>query len=272
MNTYKAKFSYDGRRFEGWQMQAHTLLTVQGQINRVLKKITKSEEIRSLGSGRTDSGVHGLAQICKITLPIEIASASLKRALNSQLPRDIRCLEIFECDEGFHPVRDALWKSYDYIVHTGDTLNPLLHSRVTPYNYELDYQLMREALNCLVGEKDFKNFSTKGTEVASTIRSLYSADLIMEAEHRFDHIFLDESFIRFRFIGSGFLKQMVRLLVSAVLECGRGRVSLADIEAHFTATTELKIAPTAKPDGLYLSHVEYEDAWSPSIDKRLQSR
>jgi tRNA pseudouridine38-40 synthase len=273
LNTYKAKFSYNGHRFEGWQTQQHTDLTVQGQINKVLKKISKDNElVHSLGSGRTDSGVHALAQVCKISLPLSIGPVALRKGLNSQLPKDIRCLSVETCDSSFHPVRDALWKSYDYIVFTGEVLSPLLNTQVTPYRYSLDHDLMRRALMVMEGEKDFVNFSTKGTEVSSTVRTLHSAKLFPGGTESFAHLFLDESFLRFRFTGSGFLKQMVRLLVSAVLECGRGRISVEEIESFFSKETDLKIAPTGKADGLYLSHVEYEDAWRPSIDNRLQSR
>jgi len=272
LSTYKAVFSYNGYRYEGWQIQPHTEKTVQGQINKALSKITKTDDIRTMGSGRTDSGVHALAQTCKMTLPFFIECDSLLRAINSHLPRDIRCLEIIDCPSDFHPVREALWKTYDYIVYTGDILSPLLNTRVTPFSYKLDFAEMQKALKELEGERDFKNFSTKGTEVSSTIRTLLRAELVRPAQHSFDCLCLDESFLHFRFTGTGFLKQMVRLLVSSVLDCGRGRISSNDISKFLLKQTDLKIAPTAKPDGLYLSHVEYKDAWSPVIDKRLQSR
>ena len=213
-----------------------------------------------------------MAQVCKLSLPISIESGSLMKALNSQLPKDIRCTSLQSCHADFHPVRDAIWKQYDYIVYTGEILNPMLNSMVTHYSYPLDLDLVRGALSVLEGEKDFKNFSTKGTEVSSTIRTLHCAELIEGSGQSFEYLSLNESFLRFRFVGSGFLKQMVRLLVSAALESGRGKVMPREIEEFLNQNVETKIAPTAKPHGLYLSHVEYKDAWCPSIDKRLQSR
>lgn len=264
MSTYKALFSYDGSAYEGWQIQPHTEATIQGQINKALRKIVKTDDIKTQGSGRTDAGVHALAQVCKIAIPISIDSSALVKAINSHLPRDIRCMSVEVVDDSFHPVRDALWKSYDYLVYTGDILNPLLNGRVTPFRYELDHAEMHNTLQVITGERDFKNFSTKGTEVSTTVRTIHCAELIGPTASSFASVALDSSFLHFRFTGSGFLKQMVRLLVSAVLESGRGKISSSEVESFFAKHTDLKIAPTAKPDGLYLSHVEYDSAWRPT--------
>ena len=262
--NYKLKISYVGTRYLGWQIQPDTLKTVQGQLNHILSKISKSTDISTMGSGRTDSGVHALGQIVKANIPLEIDPLKLMKGLNSQLPADIRVTDACLCEEGFHPVRDALWKRYSYYFYVGGVMPPSANQIVTWERARFDEGLFRAALKEFVGTHDFLNFSTKGTLVKSTVRTVYSAELDevsgffpYQSEYK-------GQLYRASFVGNGFLKQMVRLLVGAAFMSSRGKITPDNISAFFQQDTIEKLGPVASADGLYLEHVEYQCPWASS--------
>ncbi|MCR9203419.1 MAG: tRNA pseudouridine(38-40) synthase TruA [Halobacteriovoraceae bacterium] len=236
MSTYNylLKISYHGQDFEGWQIQPDGHRTIQGCLNKALKKISKSEEVSSLGSGRTDSGVHALAQIVKVKIPLEINPENLKNALNSHLPKSIRILEADKSDSEFHPVAGAKWKRYDYLIAVADVLPPHYEGLLTHVPKAINIHKLREALSHLKGTKDFERFSTKGTPVKSTIRTLFQAS-VEEEEWEVNPYSKEKlKVLRLSFIGDGFLKQMVRLLVGASLNVGQENTSLEDIKKYLT--------------------------------------
>ncbi len=264
MSTYKLKVSYIGTGYLGWQIQPDSLKTVQGQINNALEKISKSSEVQSLGSGRTDTGVHAIGQVVKVSIPLKINPENLLRAMNSNLPEDIRVTSCESCAEDFHPVRDALWKRYAYYFYVGETLPPHAFQRVTWERADFDFNNFEAALKEFVGTHDFLNFSTKGTEVKSTIRTIHDARLEeVTGFFPFQGMFPGKVY-RVTFEGNGFLKQMVRLLVGAAFMASRGKITPSDIRAFFQEDTSGKIGPVSGPDGLYLEHVEYQSSWASS--------
>lgn len=256
--NYRLSLSYDGSLFEGWQIQTSSQRTVQGELHKALSKIVKSEKLKSLGSGRTDSGVHALGQIVKIQIPLLIEPLSLVRALNSHLPEEIRIKDCQESNDEFHPVRDALWKTYEYIIFDGPTMPPFFRNLVTHVPRKIDWQKVEKALNVFFGEHDFINFSTKGTEVKTTRRIIFDASLKKEPMASFIDSTQPGTLYRISVTGNGFLKQMVRLIVGAVLAAGQDKVSPEEIMKHFDVQTDQKIGPVAPPNGLYLVHVEYD--------------
>lgn len=261
MNTYKATLSYCGQGYEGWQIQPDGHKTIQGELNRCLSKIVKSENLSTLGSGRTDSGVHGIGQVVRIEIPLKIASESLRRALNSHLPAEIRVIAIEECLANFNPVRDAKWKQYDYLLFEGESLPPHYFGRWTHSKYELSLKEMEKAIKVFEGRHDFINFSTKGTPVSSTCRTIYRATVqeIPLESTLFES--WDGKLYKFSFFGEGFLKQMVRLLVGACIKSGRGKLQPVEISSFLGEEKEDKCAAVAPSDGLYLKHVEYLKDW-----------
>lgn len=264
MNTYRLKLSYIGTAYLGWQIQPDSLKTIQGQLNYALTKISKSDSVTTLGSGRTDSGVHAIGQIVKATIPLEINPDNLLRALNSNLPEDIRVIDVSKCEASFNPVRDALWKRYAYYFYVGELLPPSAYQRVTWERAEFDLGKFELALAEFVGTHDFVNFSTKGTEVSSTIRTVYEA----KVEEVLGFFPFQSNFsgkvYRATFEGNGFLKQMVRLLVGASFMASRGKITPSDIRAFFQEDRSDKIGPVSGADGLYLEHVEYQSQWASS--------
>ena len=254
MNTYRAIFSYDGSGFFGWQKQPEQK-TIQGSIEEVLFTLNKSKDVQVIGCGRTDAGVHAIKQVTKITMPLSMDAQSLKKALNSLLDLQIRCSHVEKCEESFQPVFDATTKSYRYYFLMNEVMNPHYSKKMTHIKKKLDINKMHEALCLFVGEKDFINFSTKGTPVKTTVREVFSFTL-KKSEHR-DFLEHENNIYYFEITGSGFLKQMVRLLVSAVFSYGEGKINEQDIASYFAEEKSDKLAPTAPPDGLYLYNVTY---------------
>lgn len=260
--NYRLKISYHGQNFEGWQVQPDGHRTIQGCLNKALKKIAKSDEVSSLGSGRTDSGVHAFAQIVKVKIPLEINPDNLKNALNSHLPKSIRIWEADVSDSDFHPVAGAKWKRYDYLIAVADVLPPHYEGLLTHVSKKIDIHKLREALSHLKGTKDFERFSTKGTPVKSTIRTLFQAS-VEEEEWEINPYTKEKlKVLRLSFVGDGFLKQMVRLLVGASLNVGLGKSSPDDLRKYLSDSCEEKFGPVAPPDGLYLIHVEYDKGYT----------
>lgn len=258
MNSYQAIFSYLGTRYQGWQIQPGDALTVQGEILKALKKICKSSEVACLGSGRTDSGVHALRQVARLDLPFEIEASKLVKALNSHLPKDIRTLKAVSCPEDFHPILHAKNKTYEYYFIMGKEVTAILSDQLSHIKYELDLEQVRKCTKLFEGEFDFHNFQNQGTPVKTTVRKIFKAqfDEISPETHPFS--FVNHRIYRISFTGSGFLKQMVRLMVGAIWEVGRGKIELELVEKSLVSPESFKIAPCAPPNGLYLKEVKYE--------------
>lgn len=255
--NYKLKISYDGYDYEGWQIQSEGHRTIQGDLNKALANIAKSKNISSLGSGRTDSGVHANGQVVRVSIPIEIQAESLLRALNSHLPKEIRVLDSVECSGDFHPVRDARWKRYCYLITPERILSPHLRRFVTQVNQPIDWDKLAAALAIFVGEHDFINFSTKGTEVNSTVRTVFLTRLEKTTVAKAPGSCEETVIYKLIFEGSGFLKQMVRLLVGTAIGAGQNKVTNEEIQEYLKKEESKKLAAVAPAFGLYLDHVEY---------------
>ncbi len=255
MAIYKILLSYKGTGFLGWQIQPQKEQTIQGQLNLALEKIVKSSEIKTLSSGRTDAGVHALGQVVRVELPIYLPLDSLKKALNDLLPKSIQVLETQECDEVFHPIRDAQSKTYCYFF-TAVKPHPLWQELVTFYPYPLDHKLMQKACQEFKGSHDFKNFMCEGTPVSSTVRTIFSCSLKQQNASAWGPVhFPDTWCLMVR--GNGFLKQMVRLMMGSLWEVGRGKKTLLDLKKHLATAQSDRLGPVAPPQGLYLKAVEF---------------
>jgi tRNA pseudouridine38-40 synthase len=253
---YKLTIAYNGSKYLGWQQQPCGQ-TVQDRLNLSLAKITKSDQIKSIGSGRTDAGVHASGQVVRVEIPFEIKSDSLLKAINSHLPRDIRVLSSEECEESFHPIFSAQSKWYSYYFTISEYEDPLVGDLLSHCGFKLDLELMKKACKVFEGKHDFMNFYTEGTEVKSTIREIYSCDLI-------ELVSSQEPFpcygpvYEIRIHGTGFLKQMVRMIVGALWGVGRGKISAKDIEKAFLTKQKERLGVVAPPNGLYLTQVVYD--------------
>lgn len=253
MFYYRLTISYVGTRYLGWQIQPESYgKTVQGEIHSALRKISKSEDVKSLGSGRTDAGVHAMGQVVKVSIHLEINPKNLLKALNSHLPEDIRVLEASTSSEEFIPTVHAKSKEYHYRFSTAEIHTPFVQHLITHCPHSLDVQLMRQACQTFIGRHDFTNFFVEGTPVSSFVREIYECEILEIAASE-----LFPSYYVFRVVGNGFLKQMVRLMVGAVWRVGRGKITVRDLENSLSPMKQEKLAAVAPGHGLYLMRVNY---------------
>ncbi len=240
MRRIKITVAYDGGPYHGWQVQPG-LPTIQGTLEAVISQI-EGQPVPVAGSGRTDAGVHALAQVAAFTIANPIPLPNLRRAINRLLPPTIRVLSTEEVAANFHPRFDAKAKIYEYRIVRREVCSPLEWPYVHHYPYPLAEERIMRLARRFEGEHDFSAFAAsdeRDAEGRSKVRTIYSS--VLEA---------DAGRMTYRVRGSGFLKHMVRNLVGTLLEAGKGNVQ--DVE-------ELpeKSGPTAPSKGLFLVAVEY---------------
>jgi tRNA pseudouridine38-40 synthase len=255
LNIYKITIQYKGTHYQGFQVQA-VGSTIQGEINKSLAILSKTTEIKTLGSGRTDAGVHALAQVMKIEIPVFIPPENLAKAMNSNLPDDIRVIDAEICEESFHPIYSAQSKEYNYLFTNNETITPFANELVTHFPHELNIELMKKGCKIFCGEHDFINFQCTGTDVESTVRKITECELVRYDSTGHWNALLPDYYV-LRIVGNGFLKQMVRLIMGALWSLGREKITLEDLEKSLKAPLKNRLGPTAPPQGLYLKKVHY---------------
>lgn len=236
--------AYDGTDFHGWQVQPG-LPTIQSVLEEIVEGI-EGRPVRVEGSGRTDAGVHALAQVGAFTIDNPIPGPNLRRAMNRLLPASVRILDAEEVRPDFHPRFDAVAKTYRYTIFRDEVCPPFDWRYVYHHPYPLDEEAMFRAASVYAGEHDFKAFAAADhrSEPASTVRTIFSS--VMERRG---------STMIYTVRGSGFLKHMVRNIVGTILEAGRGNIS--------AETLPKQSGRTAPAKGLTLVSVEYPEgsAW-----------
>ncbi len=235
---------YDGTGYHGWQRQANAL-SVQEIMEDSIEKIV-CHQVKLIGAGRTDAGVHALGQTANFYTTSSIPSGRIADAVNSVLPEDIVVREAEEVQEEFHARYSAKGKSYKYIVNNAKYPSALQRNREYHYPYELDFETMECSLHTLLGEHDFKGFMASGSSVRNTVRTITKAEMARELDRVF-----------FSFHGNGFLYNMVRIMVGTILEAGRGNISVDDVQAVLSQGDRAKAGKTVPPFGLYLEQVFY---------------
>jgi tRNA pseudouridine38-40 synthase len=248
MRRIRITVSYDGTDFHGWQVQP-ALTTVQGELERVLLEIEKAP-VHVEGSGRTDAGVHALAQVAAFSLTNPIPVDNLRRAMNRLLPRDIRVMDAALAGDDFHPRYAAVAKTYEYRVLRSETCPPFDRRYVYHHPYPLDDQPMIAYATLLEGEHDFTAFAAADDRDElgrSKVRTIFSSCLRRE----------DDRLI-YRVRGSGFLKHMVRNIVGVLMEIGKGNLSREDLLARLLPGCAIPPGPAAPARGLFLIGVEYK--------------
>ena len=240
MRRIKIRVAYDGGEFYGWQVQPG-LPTVQGLLEQVVGEI-EGKAVEVAGSGRTDAGVHALAQVAAFTLENPIPLANLRRAMNRLLPPTVRILSAEEVHPDFHPRFEAQAKTYEYRMLREEVCSPFEWPYVHHYPYPLEEDRMIQLAAVFTGSHDFSAFAAADESDAagkSKVRTIYSSVLERKPGR-----------LIYRVRGSGFLKHMVRNLVGTLLEAGKG--NLAEL-----GTLPPKSGPTAPAKGLFLVEVEY---------------
>jgi tRNA pseudouridine38-40 synthase len=247
MRRIRVTLSYDGADFHGWQVQPG-LPTIQSAVETVLAEI-EGAPVHVTGSGRTDAGVHALAQVAAFSLANPIPVENLRKAMNRVLPRDIRVIEASEAPENFHPRYDAIAKTYEYRILRAEICSPFDRRYVHHHPYPLNEAWMIELALLLQGEHDFAAFAAADERDRwglSKIRTIHSSSFA-RADDR----------LIYRVRGSGFLKHMVRNIVGVLIEAGKGNLAREDLIARLQPECAIPAGPTAPARGLFLINVEY---------------
>lgn len=244
---YFMTFSYDGSDFKGYQKQPKGR-TVQGELESVLKKINGDKQVSVVASGRTDAGVHAMNQKAHFELDSEIESDKLIHSINSMLPEDIHVKSLERVSDNFHARFDAIGKEYIYQINMGE-YNPLERKYVYQHSSKLDVVEMQRAMKYLEGTHSFKAFTKTDEERDDYVRTLSQTNLLRDLK--------DVNKITLVFIGSGFMRYMVRNMVGTLIEIGEGKRRSEEIIDILKSKDRTLAGKTANPEGLYLKNVFY---------------
>ena len=245
MRTLKITLAYDGTRFVGWQRQADGE-SVQGLLEDALARL-EGGPVAASGAGRTDAGVHALAQVASARVTCAHDAATLTRALNANLPRDIRVLSVEDVADSFHARFSATGKTYRFQIRNAPVASPFDRSFVWHLPEPLSLDAMRRAAALLVGTHDFNAFRSAGSDTASSVRTVTRSEWTCRTE-----------MLTYEIAGDGFLRHMVRAIVGTLVEIGRGWRNPEDITFLLGAATRAQAGATAPPHGLFLVAVDYD--------------
>jgi len=251
--------AYDGTQYAGWQVQLRRQ-TVQGALEKAIAQVA-NERVRVTGSGRTDSGVHAIAQVASFSLSHWRARAEdLGRALNSKLPPDIAVSEISDAAADFHAIRDALGKRYRYQLQIGGGRDAFEYRYRWHLPGPIDVAAMRLAAEQLRGLHDFASFQAAGSDRKTTVRDVRALEIIdQDAAGGAGQGGAGEGVKRLAIEveADGFLYNMVRNIVGTLIEVGRGKRDPAWAAGVLAARGRTVAGPTAPPHGLFLLRVDY---------------
>lgn len=244
MRTIKLTVAYDGTEFVGWQRQGRGV-SVQGLIEEALTAIDGAP-VTLHGAGRTDSGVHALAQVATARVTSPIGDTRLARALNAHLPESIRITGVTTVPDDFHARFSAVSKAYEYRIWNARTLPPFIRLYAWHIMDPLDLAAMREATEAIVGEHDFASFRSARGVNHTTVRAVTAAGWKS-----------DGPALTFEIAGRGFLRYMVRSLVGTLVEIGRRTRPPADMARLLASPDRSAAGRTAPAHGLFLVKVDY---------------
>ncbi len=244
MPAWKLTLEYDGTRYRGWQSQKNTDRTVQGVLARAARELF-GEDVALGGSGRTDAGVHALAQVAHLKAKKRLPEVEIEHGLNDRLPFDVNVLEVAPAPAGFHARHDARSRTYLYRISRRRTAFDKRY--VWWVRDRLDFSLMRRAAKLFEGRNDFSSFCENPEGQTSTIVLIEKSELLDRDRE-----------IHYRVEASPFLWKMVRRLIGTLVEVGRGTLDLAAVEKLLTERSTAPAKWTAPPSGLFLERVRYK--------------
>ncbi len=244
MNNIKLNLQYDGTEYHGWQTQKNAV-TIQETVKNALEQITRGH-VNLIGCGRTDAGVHAENYICNFHTASSIPPEKFPYALNAKLPSDIVCFGAEKVHESFHAKNSTVKKRYVYKIMRGEFPDAVMNRYAWHCKYPLDTDKIRDASKAFVGMHDFLGFASSGFTVKTTVREIYSLDILDEGR-----------IITIDITGNGFLYNMVRIIAGTLAYAGCGKIDPDDMEDIILSRDRKRAGITAPPQGLCLKGVYY---------------
>ncbi len=243
--NYKMIISYDGTRYYGWEHQPDRE-TIQGKLETVLSRMCQVDMVDVIGAGRTDAGVHAKAMVANAVMDVDMEADEIRDYMNRYLPDDIAVQEVRVASDRFHARYKAVGKTYQYTCYVGNT-KPVFRRRYVTLLEELpDIEAMQKAASYLIGKHDFKSFCGNSKMKKSTVRIVDKIEIVRKKDYLY-----------FTFHGTGFLQNMIRILVGTLLEVGRGAYPPEHVQEILDALDRKLAGPTAPAGGLCLIEVDY---------------
>ena len=246
MRNIKLTIEYDGKDFNGWQKQPNKL-NIQGTIEKAIERIT-GKEVELMASGRTDRGVHALAQVANFKTDSKLPIEKFPIAINSNIKNSIRIKDAEEVDENFHSRLSCKKKTYRYVINNSKYGSSIYRNLETHIPVKLNVNKMKEAIKYFEGEHDFKAFKARGTSNKSSVRTIYKGEVIKKEVER----------IWIELTGNGFLYNMVRIIAGTLVDVGLGKIEPIEIKDIIKSKDRQKAGKTLAPQGLFLVKVEYK--------------
>ena len=245
MRNIKMIIQYDGTRYKGWQKQTEKVNTIQGTLENIVGKAVK-EDVQLVGCGRTDAGVHALNYTVNFHTNSNISIEDMEKYINDNLPDDIALLSIKNASERFHARYNILSKTYMYRINNFGIKNVFDRRYIHNIDEKLDIQKMKHCSQALIGTHDFQSFTTLKSKTKSTVRTI-------------NYINIEEknNILEIEINGNGFLWNMVRIILGTLIEAGKGKLNVTDIEKILDSKTRADAGPMAPAKALFLKDVEY---------------
>ena len=244
MQNLKMTIQYDGTNYHGWQIQTNGR-TVQGELTRALS-LLDHRPVTVYGAGRTDAGVHAEGQVANIFMEREFEERVLRDAINANLDRDIRVLDIQNAPPEFNSRNSAKQKTYCYRIWIGDVVSPFAYRYVHHHRGQLDVAEMKLAGASLIGTHDFSAFTVADSDVEDHVRTLGRLDILRDANE-----------LSIIVAANGFLRSMVRTIVGTLIDVGRGKRMVASVNDALESRNRSNAGPSAPANGLTLVKVDY---------------
>ena len=249
--NFRLLIQYDGTEFHGWQVQSGER-TVQGELTKVVS-LLEGSEVFVCGSGRTDAGVHAEGQVANIKLTREFTPEKLRAAINGNLGKDVRVLDVTEVPEDFHARFSAKGKTYLYRLINAPVISPFWVRHAAHEARKLDIERMKQAAQMFLGEHDWTAFSAAQSDSEDRVRTITEFSVSERIEKR-----AKSRMIEFRITGNGFLRYMVRSIVGTLFEVGRGEKDFDTIRTAIESGDRNLAGATAPAHGLTLLKVYYD--------------
>ena len=244
MKNISLVLEYVGTNYCGFQRQKNGL-SIQEVLENTIFETTK-EKVKIIPSGRTDAGVHALGQVVNFLTSSTIPDSKFKTVLNLHLPKDIRVKQSFEVNLNFNSRKYAKQKTYEYKIFCGEELSAFDQDRCLLIKHELNLKQMNMASMKFLGTHDFSSFIASGASTKTTVRTIFDS-----------HFEVRDGYLYYVITGNGFLYNMVRIIVGTLLEVGRGKMSVNEIDELLKGNNRKDAGKTVSPAGLYLKEVKY---------------